>query len=68
MNKEVKVQVNTFITYGLCECGGRVRGCDGIVYSSYPPQYPHVCDKCGTHSHILGKHYPLVSYEEVEVS
>ncbi len=30
----------------LCECGGELKW-EGTVMTSYPPQYPYTCIKCG---------------------
>ena len=30
----------------LCECGGTLKW-EGAAMTSYPPQYPYTCTKCG---------------------
>lgn len=41
-----KFKTETFIVKEKCECGGEYVF-DGIVLTSYPPKYPHTCNKCG---------------------
>ncbi len=38
----------------------------GMTLMSDPPQYPHICDKCGTEKTFIGIHYPCQSYREIE--
>ena len=46
--KEVEVEVKTFLKVAKCDCGGTFeRNYDAPVLTSYPPQYQHVCNKCG---------------------
>jgi len=30
----------------LCKCGGELKW-EGVTMTSYPPQYPYTCPKCG---------------------
>ena len=51
-----KFKTETFIVKEKCECGGEYVF-DGIVLTSYPPKYPHTCNKCGKKVH-LDTQYP----------
>ena len=55
------VQVNR-----ICSCGGRfeIQDQDGITLTltTYPPQYLHICNKCGKIEHFP-KQYPYIEYE-----
>lgn len=59
--QEVSTEVKTVVVRMKCECGGEMKP-TGECLTSYPPQYPHVCDKCGKKAtyHI---HYPDLRYE-----
>ncbi len=63
---EVKQEVNTYLIRYLCdECGKGTLNPTGIALTSYPPQYPHICDKCGRNETFWEK-YPKTVYEPVE--
>lgn len=62
---EVKKLVKTYEVDMQCDkCGDKVRP-TGVVLSSYPASYPHVCRKCGEH-YIFDTTYPHQEYEYVE--
>lgn len=44
--QEVSTEVKVIVVRMKCECGGEMKP-TGQCLTSYPPQYPHVCDKCG---------------------
>jgi hypothetical protein len=48
------------IEAGCDKCDGTLVF-DGIVLTSYPPQYPHTCDRCGWRNN-LREHYPTIEY------
>ena len=50
----------------MCECDGEFFP-DDVVFMTYPPQYPHKCNKCGT-SATFNKKYPSIEYEEIDTS
>lgn len=37
---------------------------NGIILSAYPPQYPHICNKCGA-VHNYTKIYPYHDFVEI---
>jgi hypothetical protein len=50
-------EVRTFTVKLICDCGGEYVH-NGIVLTSNPPQYPHVCAGCG-HTEVLeGEAFP----------
>lgn len=62
--KEEAREVKTYKVIARCECGGQMRQ-TGVVLTTYPAQYPHVCDRCekaGTYF----KKYPTYVYGYVE--
>lgn len=36
-----------------------------VVLATYPPQYPHECDRCG-HAQTFYEIYPRIEYEDIE--
>jgi len=44
---ETKLATETVLVRMMCECGGEMKP-TGVCLTSNPPQYPHVCNKCGT--------------------
>lgn len=62
--KEVKVLQNK----AYCECGGEFEygNEDGvsIALMTYPPQYPHICNKCGKIENFFVI-YPFITYETI---
>lgn len=63
---ETHVQVNTFITRMMCNCGGVMEMVPtNVSVSTYPPQYLHRCNVCGNMQLYL-KQYPCIEYKEVE--
>ena len=47
----------------LCDKCGTVMCSDGIVYTTYPPQYPYTCPECH-HQQVSNKsHYPVYYLE-----
>jgi hypothetical protein len=52
--------------YGVrykCDCGGEMKPSSHILMS-FPPQYPHECEKCGK-GVDLSERYPTVKWEEI---
>jgi len=62
--KEIKKEVKTYIVYAYCNCGGKFKSTN-ICLTSYPPQYPHICDKCGKEE-IFNFTYPRTVMEELD--
>lgn len=61
--KEVKTYRVDYVC-DVCE-EGRMKRDGGIVLMSEPPQYPHVCDKCGARQ-LFENSYPYITYRVVE--
>jgi hypothetical protein len=63
---EIKVDVKVVEVDMVCDgCNeGKMRS-NGIVYSTYPEQYPHVCTKC-SRSMTYQVRYPYIAYEKVQ--
>lgn len=59
---ETNVNVRVVYVRRLCSCGGEMKP-GYYVLTSNPPQYPHVCDRCGRSETYLVC-YPEVRYEE----
>lgn len=51
------------LEYRCDECGTGKMLPTGYTLTSFPPQYPHVCDVCGA-SQNLRKCYPMVDFVE----
>lgn len=64
--KEIKNPIREYVVHAMCECGGEFVP-DGMVLMSSPPQYPHICNKCGA-SVTFNKKYPSIEYEEIDIS
>ncbi len=47
-----------------CNCGGNMKF-TGTELTSYPPQYPHKCEKCGKTKNVRGKTYPYTKYVDL---
>lgn len=58
---EKKYNTETYIVKEMCECGGEFVF-DGIVLTSYPPKFPHTCNKCGKKV-TLDRQYPSTQTE-----
>ncbi len=46
---ETNITVKPILVKMVCGCGGFMEP-TGSCLTSYPPQYPHVCGKCGTNA------------------
>lgn len=64
--KEVKKPVQEYVIHAMCECGGEFIIGD-VVLTTYPVQYPHICNKCGKKA-TFDKRYPNIEYEEIDTS
>lgn len=58
-SKEVKVYMDRL----YCDVCDEEMEFTGMVLTSYPPQYPHSCPKCG-HRITTTEQYPKVRYEQ----
>lgn len=58
---EKKIEVKTYQIDYICDtCNeGKMRP-TGISFPTNPPQYPHVCDKCGAAQTFRNKIYPAI--------
>lgn len=66
MSKVIKKrqEIKKYLVWVECpECGTSLAA-DGNVLTSYPPQYPYTCPKCGYQT-VLDKFYPSEEYEYV---
>lgn len=64
MIKTFKRQIKYKVVQRLyCDKCGTEMESTGIVYTSYPPSYPHVCPKCGE-GKVTSEIYPN-SFEEL---
>ena len=61
---EVKTEVKTFRVKLKCDCGGDMIY-NGMVLTSNPPLYPHICDKCEARVNRRNK-YPMITTEDIE--
>lgn len=52
------------IDYECDKCKAGRYAFSGIVLTSYPPQYPHVCDECDDKKTFNVK-YPYIKYIEI---
>lgn len=59
---EIRSKLQVFeLDYACDKCGnGRMRP-EGVVYPTSPPQYPHVCDNCGSKMTFRAM-YPRIAY------
>ncbi len=44
-----------------CECGGNMKYTNKEL-TSYPPKYPHKCEKCEKVENAIGRAYPYIKY------
>ena len=61
---KVKKEVKAYKICAICECGGEYEY-QGMVLTTYPAQYPHICNRCGKVNTFLSA-YPKMEYEEVK--
>jgi hypothetical protein len=65
---EVRYEVKTFSVEYHCD----VQGCDGVMrwngmeLTSYPAQYPHICNVCKAEKTFRGEYYPKTVYQKAE--
>ncbi len=61
--RTIRTEVKAYQIDLHCEqadCDGMMVTCEGMVYMSSPPQYPHKCTKCDTKRYITGITYPCI--------
>lgn len=58
------VKADVYLEYKTCDCGGEFERHGNIVLSSYPPQYPHRCNKCGNTKSFTNV-YPRIIYKPI---
>lgn len=63
MAEFITTDVKCVKTVAKCECGGEFEP-TGVCLTSYPCQYPHICNKCGKTENFHLK-YPYIGYEEI---
>ena len=62
---EMKIEVKTFKIKCICDvCGLGEMNPTGVVLTTFPPKYPHICSHCGD-DYILDDRYPQLRTEEV---
>lgn len=64
---EMVAEAKVLIVEMVCdECGkGTMRPHGDDILSTYPPQYPHKCDKCGCEK-TYHTYYPKFKYIPIE--
>lgn len=61
---EQKTEVKVYKVDYICdECKVGKMKWRGITLTSYPPQYPHTCEKCGATQNLL-YNYPHTEHRE----
>lgn len=60
-----KREVRTYKVELICDECGVPMEFTGMMLTSYPPQYPHKCPKCGKHETVF-ECYPKIEYEYVD--
>jgi len=66
MEREFKAEV--IIIRQICErdnCGGEMVRGESIAFLTDPPQYPHVCGKCGYTTNFPVS-YPTTRFRQIE--
>lgn len=58
---EVEQRVNSYEVKYYCRCGEEMTF-TGRSLMSYPPQYPHKCDTCGSIQNLKNK-YPMMKWK-----
>lgn len=62
---EVYNEAKAVIIRMMCDCGGEmIQPANTVTLTSIPPQYLHVCNKCGKQE-LYYKQYPCVDYIEL---
>jgi len=62
---ETEQEVKTYVVNYICdECGDGFMEPTGEIYLTNPPQYPHVCNKCGAKK-TFNKKYPYQRLEHL---
>ena len=64
MPKEKRTEVKTFRVTLHCGCGGEMVP-TGNQLLTWPPQYPHVCKRCGQLMNLREKQYPYIEHEDI---
>lgn len=62
---EKRKRVDTYQVELVCDiCPGQTGKMipTGEALMSYPAQYPHACNQCGTIVNIRGRKYPYIDY------
>jgi len=64
---ESKREVKTYNVDYICdECGKGKMKLEGSCLTSFPTQYPHICDNCGASMTFTKTYYPHVIYEKID--
>lgn len=63
MAELIKEKVQPIKVFAKCECGGEFNP-TGICLTTYPCQYPHICNKCGK-SETFECTYPKIEFEDI---
>jgi len=62
---EKYTEVKTYSVVYICDtCSEGEMVFDGLTLTSYPPLYPHTCDKCGDKKNLRTR-YPLTKSASV---
>ena len=66
---ERRMVVRPVRVHQLCQCGKGEFLPTGIVLTSYPAQYPHVCNAAGCGNTItFYSTFPTIEYEAVDIA
>lgn len=58
---EKEIEVKTFRIHYYCdECEDGELLPTGMLLSSWPPQFPHACNKCAANKIFSDKRYPII--------
>lgn len=67
MEKRTELKVRIFRIEMMCDkCNEGQMKPTGMVYETYPPQYPHKCDKCG-YENTFDEVYPRIDQKYSEL-
>lgn len=62
MSEKITVVYPVEVKYYCDDCKTGELLPTGECLMSYPAQYPHICNNCGTKRNFSGKQYPMTRY------
>lgn len=57
---EKRITAQAYKVVAGCECGGELKS-TGVMKTSFPAQFAHVCNTCGKAEYLLGA-YPRMEF------